>query len=53
MKVVLEELTRRLPHLQLVPGQAWEYPRTTSHRGLAHVQVTWDPSANPAPADRP
>jgi len=53
MKVVLEELVRRLPHLQLVPEQRWEYPRTTSHRGLAHVRVTWDPQRNPVPEDRP
>lgn len=53
MKVLLEELTRRLPNLALVENQAWTYPRTVSHRGLQHLLVTWDPSLNPDPGDRP
>lgn len=52
MRVVLEELARRLPHINLVSDQTWEYPRTTSHRGLAHVLVEWDPAKNPVGADR-
>jgi cytochrome P450 len=52
MRVVLEELTRRLPHIKLVPDQKWVYPRTTSHRGLEHVLVEWDASQNPVGEDR-
>jgi cytochrome P450 len=53
MRVVLERLTARLPHLQLVAGQEWAYSPNTSHRGPEHVLVTWDPERNPLPADRP
>jgi cytochrome P450 len=52
MRVVLEEATRRLPHLQL-PDQEWHYSPNTSHRGPERVLVTWDPSENPVPEDRP
>ncbi|HZZ51998.1 MAG TPA: cytochrome P450 [Pseudonocardia sp.] len=51
--VILEELTQRLPHIQLVPDQEWVYSPNVSHRGVEHVLVTWDPAANPVPADRP
>jgi len=47
IRVMLEELTRRLPHMELVPGQELEYSRNTSQRGPEHVQVTWDPARNP------
>lgn len=53
MRIILEELTRRLPHLQLVSGQAWEYSPNTSFRGPSHVLVEWDPTQNPVPADQP
>ena len=53
MRVILEELTRRLPHIKLVAGQKWIYPKTTSHRGLEHVHVEWDPFLNPDIEDRP
>jgi cytochrome P450 len=53
MRVILEELTRRLPHVQLVPNQRWEYSPNTSHRGPAHVLVEWDSATNPIPGDRP
>ncbi|HEX4252501.1 MAG TPA: cytochrome P450 [Pseudonocardia sp.] len=53
MRIMLEELCRRLPHLRLVPDQAWEYSPNTSFRGPFHVLVEWDPAANPNPADRP
>lgn len=52
LQIALRELTRRLPHIQLVPGQSWEYSPNTSHRGIEHVYVTWDPSRNPFPDDR-
>lgn len=53
MEIVLSELARRLPHMQLVPGQVWEFSPNTSHRGPEHVLVTWDPAQNPLPTDRP
>lgn len=53
MKVILEELTRRLPHLRLTEGQAFEYSPNTSFRGPDHVLVEWDPTRNPVAADRP
>ncbi|MCR3721919.1 MULTISPECIES: cytochrome P450 [Prauserella salsuginis group] len=53
LKVILEELVRRLPHVQLVEGQPWIYGENISHRGVEHCLVTWDPSQNPIPADRP
>lgn len=53
MKIILEELTRRLPHMRLVEGQTFKYSPNTSFRGPDHVLVEWDPAANPIPADRP
>lgn len=53
MRVMLEETTRRLPHLQLVPDQPWVYSPNTSFRGPEHVLVQWDPSQNPEQQDRP
>jgi len=41
LKVILEELTRRLPSLRLVPDQPWEFPPNTSFRGPAHLWVAW------------
>ena len=35
----LEELSRRLPHMYLVPGQHWEYSPNVCHRGPEHVRV--------------
>jgi hypothetical protein len=51
--VMLEELTRRLPHLKLAADQHIEYSPNTSQRGPEQVHVVWDPAANPVPADRP
>lgn len=53
IRVMLEELTRRLPHMTLVPNQKYTYSRNTSQRGPEHVLVRWDPSRNPLPQDRP
>jgi cytochrome P450 len=53
MRIILEELTRRLPHIRLVEGQEFAYSPNTSFRGPAHVLVEWDPDTNPVPADRP
>jgi cytochrome P450 len=41
LKVILEELTRRLPSLRLTPDQAWEFPPNTSFRGPAQLWVEW------------
>lgn len=53
MRWILEDLTRRLPHLELVPGQTYTYSPNTSQRGPEHVLVRWDPTKNPLPGDRP
>jgi cytochrome P450 len=52
MKLALEELTTRLPHLRLVPDQEFEYQPNILFRGPAHVFVEWDPAVNPLPEDR-
>ena len=41
MRVILEELTRRVPELALVPGQTLQYSANTSHRGPEHLRVSW------------
>jgi cytochrome P450 len=41
LKVILEELTRRLPSLRLAPDQNWEFPPNTSFRGPARLLVEW------------
>ncbi|ABH00967.1 cytochrome P450 CYP116 (plasmid) [Rhodococcus jostii RHA1] len=53
MGIFLEELTRRLPHMQLAEGQTFTYSPNTSFRGPDHLFVGWDPSQNPVPEDRP
>ena len=53
MQIFLEELSRRLPHMRLTPGQEFTYSPNTSFRGPDHLFVEWDPSANPVEADRP
>ncbi len=46
MKVILEELTRRLPHMDLKPGQKWRYIPTLNFRGVQELWVEWDVSQN-------
>ena len=41
MKVVLEELTRRLPHLQLAAGGVPDVVRAFTFRGLRRLAVEW------------
>lgn len=53
MQIFLEELTRRLPHLRLVPNQEFHYSANTSFRGPDRLLVEWDPKLNPLPEDRP
>jgi hypothetical protein len=40
-RVVLEELTRRLPGLTLTADQPFDYSANSTFRGPAHVQVHW------------
>ena len=47
LRIVLEELARRLPHMRLVPGQQWEYIPTLTFRGVQKLLVEWDVSGNP------
>jgi len=51
LQIFLEELTRRLPHLELVPDQEFTYVPNTSFRGPEHLWVRWDPAANPERTD--
>jgi cytochrome P450 len=46
MRVFLEQITKRLPHMELVE-QEFTYSPNTSHRGPEHVLVRWDPARNP------
>ena len=51
MRVFLEAFTQRLPHMALVPGQAFTYLPNTSFRGPDHLRVAWDPAGNPERRD--
>jgi cytochrome P450 len=53
IRLALEELTRRLPHMALAPEQTFEYQYNILFRGPQHVHVRWDPGLNPRPEDRP
>jgi hypothetical protein len=44
LKIILEELTRRLPTLRLAPDQQWSFPPNTSFRGPTQLCATWTPS---------
>ena len=46
MRIFLEEMTRRLPHLRLVV-QDFTYLPNTSFRGPNNLWVAWDPEQNP------
>lgn len=47
MKVILEELVRRLPHMHLKPDQAFKYIPTLTFRGVQNLDVTWDVDSTP------
>jgi ferredoxin-NADP reductase len=51
MRIFLEEFTKRLPHMELVPDQTFTYLPNTSFRGPDHLYVRWDPSRNPERRD--
>ena len=42
--IVLEELTTRLPGMQLVEGQSFEFMANSTFRGPISVLVEWEPS---------
>ena len=50
MRIFLEEVSRRLPHLRLAE-QEFSYLPNTSFRGPDHVWVEWDPAENPERRD--
>jgi cytochrome P450/ferredoxin-NADP reductase len=50
IQIMLEELTRRLPHLRLAE-QSFEYVANLSFRGPQHLWVGWDPAENPERRD--
>jgi len=45
--IFLEELTKRLPHMQLVEEQQYKYLPNVSFRGPESLLVTWDARENP------
>ncbi|MFI1104927.1 cytochrome P450 [Streptomyces melanogenes] len=53
MRIFIEELARRLPHMRLVEDQEITYLPNTSFRGPQNLLVEWDPQLNPVAADRP
>lgn len=50
MRIFLEEMTRRLPHLRLAE-QEFSYLPNTSFRGPDELWVEWDPAQNPERRD--
>ena len=44
MKIILEELARRIPNMELVEDQKWEYIPSLCFRGIQHLKVKWEPS---------
>ena len=53
MRVMLEELSRRLPHLRLVADQAIDIPVNAAARAPRSLLVEWEPERNPLETDRP
>ena len=51
LRIFLEEFTRRLPHLELVPDQEYSYLPNTVFRGPSSLWVQWDPKLNPERSD--
>jgi cytochrome P450 len=52
-KIVLEELTSRLPEMRLTEGQPFDYSANSTFRGPSHVHVQWNARAPLAvPFDR-
>lgn len=51
MRIFLEELTRRLPHMRLVADQEFSYLPNLAFRGPDRLLVEWDPAQNPERSD--
>jgi cytochrome P450/ferredoxin-NADP reductase len=51
MRIFLEEFVKRLPHIELVPDQAFKYLPNTSFRGPENLWVRWNPANNPERRD--
>jgi cytochrome P450/ferredoxin-NADP reductase len=47
MRIFIEELSRRLPHMCLVADQKFNYLPNLAFRGPDKLLVEWDPSENP------
>jgi cytochrome P450 len=53
LRIMLDELALRLPHMRLRPAQDFAYaPVNSTMRGPSEVFAQWDPKANPQGADR-
>jgi len=50
MRIFLEEITRRIPHMRLAE-QEFVYPPSISFRGPQEVWVEWSPAQNPERID--
>jgi len=51
MRIFIEELSRRLPHMRLVEDQAFTYLPNLAFRGPEKLIVEWDPALNPERTD--
>ncbi|MFN3937009.1 MAG: cytochrome P450/oxidoreductase [Gemmobacter sp.] len=47
IRIMLEEVTRRLPHMELVPDQRASFLPNLAFRGPEALHVRWDPALNP------
>lgn len=53
LRVMLDELAARLPHMHLKPGQDFTYtPINSTMRGPSSVIAQWNPKSNPHASDR-
>ncbi len=50
MQIIIGELTRRLPHMELLP-QTYHYVHNLAFRGPQNLRVRWDPARNPERRD--
>ncbi|MCY0096308.1 cytochrome P450/oxidoreductase [Hoeflea ulvae] len=51
MRIFIEELARRLPHMRLVEDQQYDYLPSLAFHGPDKLFVEWDPASNPERAD--
>ncbi len=50
MQIIIDELSRRLPHMRLA-NQEYEYVHNLAFRGPQNLVVEWDPAKNPERTD--